>query len=93
MLMHSTDECLVCQPTANYYSLQISSLTQKNIMAMLEPNNDVMEEMYGFLYEVTLTETEDTLPIYCTYTKRQKDQSTEKKLTWNNQIMKKVKLN
>jgi len=64
---------------ANYRSLQISSLTQKNfITAMVEPNNDIMAEMYGFLYEVTSTETENTLPIYRTYTMQQKDRITKK---------------
>ncbi len=30
-LMHSTTDCLACQPIANYRSLQISALTQKKI--------------------------------------------------------------
>ncbi len=65
MLMHRTTDCLVCQLIANYCSLQISSLAQPNfVKAMVEPNNDIMEEMHGFLYEVTLTDTEDTLPIW-----------------------------
>ena len=45
---------------------------------MVEPNNDIMEEMYGFLYEVTSTETENTLPIYRTYTMQQKDRINKK---------------
>jgi hypothetical protein len=78
-LMHSITDCLACQLIANYRSLQISSLTQKKfINAMVEPNNDIMEEMYGFLYEVTSTETENTLPIYRTYTMQQKDRINKK---------------
>ena len=45
---------------------------------MVEPNNDIMEEMYGFLYEVTTTETENTLPIYRAYTVQQKDRINKK---------------
>ncbi len=45
---------------------------------MVKPNNDIMEEMYGFLYEVTSTETENTLPIYRTYTMQQKDRINKK---------------
>ena len=37
------------------------------IMAMIKPNEDIMEEMYAFLYEVTPVKTEHTLPIYQTY--------------------------
>ena len=78
-LMHSTTDCLACQPIANYRSLQVSSLAQKKfINAMVEPNNDIMEEMYGFLYEVTTTETENTLPIYRAYTVQQKDRINKK---------------
>jgi hypothetical protein len=77
--MHSTTDCLACQPIANYRSLQVSSLAQKKfINAMVEPNNDIMEEMYGFLYEVTTTETENTLPIYRAYTVQQKDRINKK---------------
>jgi hypothetical protein len=43
---------------------------------MIKPNNDIGEEMYGFLYEVTSTPTENTLPIYCTYAK---EETVEKK--------------
>ena len=60
---------------------------------MVEPNNDIMEEMYGFLYEVTSTETENTLPIYCTYTIQQEDRINKKEITRNNLILSKVMLN
>jgi hypothetical protein len=64
MLMHSTKKYLACQPVANYHSLQVSSLNQKMfITSMIKPNNNIMEEMCGFLYEVTSTKTEHTLPI------------------------------
>ncbi len=43
---------------------------------MIKPNNDIREEMYGFLYGVTSTPTENTTPIYRTYAK---EDTVEKK--------------
>lgn len=69
MLIHSTPECLVCQPKANYRTLQLGNLKEKNfIHAMTETGEDVMEEMYGFLYELTTVEGAGTVPIYTAYT-------------------------
>ncbi len=38
------------------------------VSAMTESHKDVMEEMYGFLYELTSVEGDGTVPIYTTYT-------------------------
>jgi hypothetical protein len=68
MLVHTSEDCLLCQPAANYRALRITALKEEQfIMAMIKPNKDIMEEMYAFLYEVTPVQTEHTLPIYQTY--------------------------
>jgi hypothetical protein len=68
MLVHTSKDCLLCQPAANYRVLQITALKEEQfITAMIKPNKDIMEEMYVFLYEVTPVKTEHTLPIYQTY--------------------------
>ena len=78
MLVHSTDDCLVNQPTANYRSLRILDLKAKKFIdAMTEPNQDIMEEMYAFLYEITTEENEYTLPIHPCYSTSEKDNRTQ----------------
>ena len=68
MLVHTSEDCLLCQPAANYRALRITALKEEQfITAMIKPNKDIMEEMYAFLYEVTPVKTEHTLPIYQTY--------------------------
>jgi hypothetical protein len=68
MLVQTSEDCLLCQPAANYRALRISALKEEQfITAMIKPNKDIMEEMYAFLYEVTPVKTEYTLPIYQTY--------------------------
>ncbi len=41
-----------------------------------------MEEMYRFLYEVISTETQHTLPIYCTYAKKNKKKKKKREKIW-----------
>jgi hypothetical protein len=72
--VHSTIECIVCQPSANYRPLRIGNIRHKDfINAMTDNNQDIMEEMYVFLYEinqnddVTLLHTENKVLIYPTY--------------------------
>jgi hypothetical protein len=69
MLLHSTNECLLCQPKANYCALGINDLKKKEFLsAMTKTGEDVMEEMYGFLYEITTDQNDtSTVPIYTTY--------------------------
>jgi len=53
LLVHSTDECIVCQPDANYRPLRLGDIKQKHFHeSMLLENQDIKEEMYVFLYEV-----------------------------------------
>jgi hypothetical protein len=78
ILVHSTDNCLVNQPIANYQSLRILDLKDKKFIdAMTEPNQDIMEEMYAFLYEITTEENEYTLPIHPCYSTSEKDNRTQ----------------
>jgi hypothetical protein len=70
MLMHSTADCLLCQPAANYRPLRMSKVAENDfIKAMTIPNskNNITEEVYVFLYEITREKTEHTLPIYHMY--------------------------
>jgi len=71
LLVHSTDECIVCQPDANYRQLRLGDIKKKAFQeSMLLENQDIKEEMYVFLYEVV--DVDDTkqhagvpiLPMY-----------------------------
>jgi hypothetical protein len=67
MLVHIKDKSLLCQPNANYHSLRITDLHQTTfIKAMTKAGEDIMEEMYVFLYELTSDKGDDTVPIFTT---------------------------
>jgi hypothetical protein len=60
---------LLCQPKANYRALGINDLKKTEFLnAMTKTGEDVMEEMYGFLYEIMTHQNDtSTVPIYTTY--------------------------
>jgi hypothetical protein len=44
MLLHSTNECLLCQPKANYHALSMNDLKKETFLrAMTESGEDVMD--------------------------------------------------
>jgi hypothetical protein len=73
LLIHSTDDCLICQPKANYRPLSISDIKDKDfINSMTQKGKDIAEEIYVLLYEVndgkkSINEASKTL-IYQSYT-------------------------
>ena len=72
LLVHRTEDCILCQPGANYRPLRLGDIKQQKFQeAMLNENQDIKEEMYVFLYEIKSNESmvdgQCGVPIYPTY--------------------------
>ena len=74
LLVHTTDDCIICQPNANYRPLCLGDIQQKEFLdAMLLENQGIREEMYVFFYDIkdvdenNTTDENNGVPIFPTY--------------------------
>lgn len=75
-LIQSSESCLLCQPKVNTRQLGIKQIDNKRFIdSMIGESGDIAEDMHAILYEITDENSEETVPIFPTYT-TSKEQTT-----------------